>query len=1283
MHSDQEKKTLSEGTKQQSQRNDEFFRFIFEHAQIGIGIFNIQSGEHFSNRAVNEMLGYAPTELRTVEQWDDVVHPDERETGAKRYSDLIEGVRDEDEWEQRFIRRDGRVVIANGRFKLIRDAQGKPNYIVTLNEDVTERRRAEVERLQVTKQMQLLLDSTDQGIYGLDLEGRCTFINRAACEMVGYRTEDLLGHNMHELVHHHRPDGSAYPAEECPVAHAVQNGKGCHADEEVLWRKDGTAIPVEYSSFPVFEGGVITGVVVTVSDITERKRAREALESSVRLFRSIFEGAQIGIGVFRLDTREHFSNRALHEMLGYTGEELSRLEQWDSIVPDDERDPCAQRYGELVEGRRDTDEYPQHFIRRDGHVLLGNSRFQLVRDAAGRPQCIVALTEDITERTRAKAALQASEELFRSIFENAQIGISVFNAATEKYHINRALLDMLGCSLEDLSSAEKWDLFIHPDERKSGAERYAALLEGKLDKDEWEQRFVRRDGRMVMANGRFSVVRNVARELQYLLYLTEDITDRKRAEAELVGAKEAAVAATKAKSEFLANMSHEIRTPMNAILGMTHLALKTELTTKQRDYLTKVKAAAESLLTVINDILDFSKIEAGRLDIEQIEFRLDAVLDNLSTVVSQKAHERGLEFLIAAPQGLPMSLVGDPLRLGQVFINLVNNAVKFTEHGEVVVTVQVEERVSNKVKLKFAVRDSGIGMTPEQTARLFQAFSQADASTTRRYGGTGLGLSISKRLVEMMGGDLWVASKYGEGSTFYFTAWFGVAQAKTQQEIMTGLSEIRALVVDDNAMAGEILTDMLSQFSVRAKCVSCGADALRELADADLQDPYDLVLMDLQMPGMDGLETSRAITGELTLHHIPKIIIITAFGREDFRLQTEQMAIAGFLEKPVSPSILLDTLMSLFARPAGEDAPVVTYKSDYAASFMNGIRVLLVEDNETNQQIARELLESAGAAVVVACHGGEAVKILATEDQPAPFDLVLMDLQMPEMDGFAATRLLRSQPTLQKLPIIAMTAHVMTEEVQRCLEVGMNDHIGKPINPATFFATLARWMRPRPPKSSTPEARRAIDEHGSGFPNIEGIDVAEGLRRVAGNRRLYRELLMQFAGKQKFIGARVSGELQSGNLEDAERLAHSLKGSAGNLAMKEIFDLAGRLERAIRDGDAGVEDLITTLASALHRQIRNIHAAFSVTIDESQWPGVPPRAAADTAKTIAQLKELLEANDADALEVFQSIADHLRSTVASSELERLRAAINGFRFEEALDELNRMVTDRPAKEQAE
>jgi signal transduction histidine kinase/DNA-binding response OmpR family regulator len=753
--------------------------------------------------------------------------------------------------------------------------------------------------------------------------------------------------------------------------------------------------------------------------------------------------------------------------------------------------------------------------------------------------------------------------------------------------------------------------------------------------------------------------------------------------ADLEIAKHTAEAATRAKSDFLANMSHEIRTPMNAIIGMTHLALRTEPSPKQADYLNKIKAAAQALLGIINDILDTSKIEAGRLNLETIEFRMEEVLDSVSTIVSQKAQDKNLEFLIASHPDIPANLIGDPLRLGQILINLVNNAIKFTERGEVVVTIVLQERFQQRVRLKFSIRDTGIGMTAEQSARLFQAFFQADTSTTRKFGGTGLGLSISKRLIEMMAGTIWVESAPGTGSTFHFTAWFGIGSDKKPKRFIPDLAGVRALVVDDNVHAREILTEALGLFALRAESVASGEDAVRAITAADTQDPYRLVLMDWHMPGMDGLQTSRIIKRDHRLQHIPKIVMITAFGRQDMLTSTAEAGIDGYLLKPVNASLLYDTLVELFGiAPPGEYARAAAKPGGHEHNA-RGIRILVVEDNEINQQVARELLESAGAIVTIARHGGEAVKLLtrsepegSPEAAPSPaFDIVLMDLQMPEMDGYDATRLLRSDPHFQEIPIIAMTAHILAEERQRCLEAGMKDHISKPIDPDTLFATLARWTKSLPRRSQPSDAveasaaKPAVD---GGLPEIAGVDIDSALRRVAGNRRLYRDLLQQFAAGESTASGRISAALQAGDCKLAERIAHTVGGVAGNIGIHAVQATAERLERALREEPAPaatLTPLLNEFAAVLSAQVHAIEQALNSAVAEIEEPPSCPFVWADAWDAIVRLKTLLETSDGSAGEAFRAVSTAVASVVEKPQLEALRNAIDNFEFETALFQL--------------
>jgi len=734
--------------------------------------------------------------------------------------------------------------------------------------------------------------------------------------------------------------------------------------------------------------------------------------------------------------------------------------------------------------------------------------------------------------------------------------------------------------------------------------------------------------------------------------------------SELVAARRKAEEATEMKSMFLANMSHEIRTPMNAIIGLSHLALKTPLSAKQRDYVSKVHNAGTSLLGVINDILDFSKIEAGRLDLESTDFRLDDVIGSVTTLTAQKAHDKGLEFLAHVAPAIPEHLLGDPLRLGQILTNLVNNAVKFTERGEIRLNIELIERTGEKVQLQCSVRDTGIGMTPEQSAKLFQPFTQADMSTTRTHGGTGLGLTICRRLVDLMGGTIWLESEPGAGTTFHFTVWLAVGSATGARRIVPEkLARLRVLVVDDNAAAREILQEPLSAVAGRVDAVGSGKEAIAAVQEHDAADPYDIVFMDWRMPGMDGLQASRHIKSDETLRHRPAIVLVTAFGREEVREEAERLQLDGFLVKPVTKSMIVDTLVNVFA-DGGEDLRGAD--DGEQASRLRGARILVTEDNEINQQIAVELLEGAGATVTIANNGREAVEMLSGPGPP-PFDVVLMDLQMPEMDGYQATAKLRSEPRLAALPIVAMTAHATAEERQRCLAAGMNDHVAKPIDPAALFEAVGRFYKPAegapaPDQPSGPAPQEAL-------PSIAGLDTNDGLSRVGGNRKLYLKILRQFVEQHGPAIDQVGDALAKGDHALAERLAHTLKGVAGNIGAAGVQSAAAALERAIRDrSNAGeVEGARQRVGVVLEPLAAGIRAALGTAGAGASTPIHPaaPASPARSREAAAQLAALLSDSDPAAGEFVDAHRDALSLLFDAAGWSEFDALVQGYAFADA------------------
>jgi two-component system sensor histidine kinase/response regulator len=929
--------------------------------------------------------------------------------------------------------------------------------------------------------------------------------------------------------------------------------------------------------------------------------------------------------------------------------------------------------------------------RKDGSDYEEQANIAPVRQVDGSISHYLAIKEDVTEKRRMTAelaqyranleqlvatrtneltavseALMLAGEEQMAIFETATSGMALIKDRTF-VRTNKRLCELFGWMEGSMVGHSVAIWYADAEADKEGAQVYERIWQGHEHRR--EQQLMRKDGSLFWARLTGKAVDVNDRE-KGTVWVVDDISDERAAAVALQQAKELAEEAARIKSDFLANMSHEIRTPMNAVIGMTHLMLKTELLPRQRDYMKKIMDSGQHLLGIINDILDVSKIESGKLGIEHIAFDLEKLLANVSNLISEKVAAKGLELVFDVDRNVPNNLVGDPLRLSQVLINYANNAVKFTARGEVDVMVRVQEQTEQEVLLYFAVRDTGIGLTPEQCSKLFQSFQQADSSTTRQFGGTGLGLSISKKLAEMMHGDVGVSSVPGQGSTFWFTARLGRGGAAQPQRVLSAdLQGRRALVVDDNVSARAVLRDMVEAMGLVVEEAEDGPAAIHAVDQAAVRDQlFDFVFLDWQMPGMDGIETARRLLAR-PLKRQPNMIMVTAFGREEVLKEASEAGVKDVLIKPVSASMLFDCVMSMLGEtPGGRrssvDAP--TQSAENLASI-KGARILLVEDNDLNQEVATELLRDAGFIVDVADNGAIGLEKV----QQARFDLVLMDMQMPVMDGLSATREIRKLPELAALPIIAMTANVQAIDRQRCTEAGMNEHLAKPIDPELLWQCLLRWIPPRaipPGGPDAPVAATGLPKvAGPDLPvHIAGLDTETGLRRVLGKKPLYLSMLRRFVAGQKTVVAQLRAALAQDDLNTAERLAHTTKSTAGSIGALEVQALAAAVEHGLAHGQprpavlAHIDALaqpLAALVSALAQALPDEAAHAKVSVDPVKLKEICDR-----------LASLLAYDDAAAVDVVSEHAD-LLNTAFPTHYPALENAVKMFDFEAALQAL--------------
>ncbi|MEI5638844.1 MULTISPECIES: response regulator [unclassified Pseudoalteromonas] len=888
--------------------------------------------------------------------------------------------------------------------------------------------------------------------------------------------------------------------------------------------------------------------------------------------------------------------------------------------------------------------------------VLSDNQFDTLQYLCKDLSLALAVNENMEKQQQTEAALSEQLELTNHII-NAIPNPTYYRDTSGAFMgVNQAFLtlldqfevDVMGAKLEQVFELGTANLFAAKAQEiidSAQAHTYeVTMLDGQQQNKElivYEAPFFNREGDVAGVVGMFL-----------------DVSERNQLQRELIEAKDNAQESAKAKGEFLANMSHEIRTPMNAIIGMSHLALATDLNAKQHDYITKIDSAAKQLLRLINDILDFSKIEAGKVELEHEPFTLEKLMDSVATIVSIKAQEKQLELVFDIDPELPSALIGDQFRLTQVLVNLAGNAVKFTESGEVVIQVTALATEQDNAKIKFSVKDSGIGMSKQQQKSLFQSFSQADTSITRRYGGTGLGLTISQQLVKLMGGEIYVESEQGIGSEFYFTLLLPLAESTALQPANTAqFAQHQVTIVDDNQHALDVLAGMLSNFSMPVTAFTEPNEALNHAMLSEYV--QSLYIVDWHMPTMDGLELISKLK-QLPSHSETRFILVTAYGRELSLTAAQSALIDGVLLKPLNPSNLVDVIQSTLFDTVSARQHIHTNNHTIATDTLDGMMILVAEDQPVNQEIAVEILSSYGASVIVADNGEQALQKAAE----SAVDIILMDMQMPVMDGITATLKLREKYPADTLPILAMTANAMTQDIQACLAAGMNGHVAKPIDVKQLIDTIAQHSNngldrnnSAPLNHTHPESKTAEPEE---IVDFTGIDINEGVARAAGNQHVYFDILEKFLSQQVEELINLKQALAIEDYELVRNMLHALKGASANLSIVKLTEAFKHIETTLTTSPpsaAEIDELIKYVKYTLEqcqkqRSKQRNHITSNSSNDSSQLQ--------DLVKLACALRDY----DTQASEIITTI--NVGPYLGEVELEQLKTAVARFEYHEAL-----------------
>jgi len=1062
-------------------------------------------------------------------------------------------------------------------------------YLRRLSDALERVRQARDEVEQQRAQNVTMLNTLSDGVYATDLDGNITFINEAALHILGWSAAELIGRNAHECLHYLRPDGSAFPRDECPLLAVLRQAVALVGEEHFV-RRDGSFVPISFRSNPLLLGNKVIGSLISFRDISSEQKAQKR----IRLQQAALDAAANMIVITDRRGVIEYVNPSFCRVTGYSVEEILGKSTRQLRSGKQDASFYAQMWGTLNGGRVWEGEIDNR--RKDGSIYREQMTITPIVEN-GDVTHFVAIKRDITEEAETRNRLILLEA---AIQETDQALMITAADATEDgptiRYVNPAFTRVTGLTYEE-AVGRRTAILRGPDTDP----QLVRHLEQALRAGEnliIEMNYRRKDGTPYVAELHYAPVPDEHGRIANFIATISDISQRREFEAALRQARDQALENARLKSEFLSNMSHEIRTPMNGIIGMSHLLLDTDLTQEQREFATVVRESAHSLLTIINDILDFSKIEAGRLELEEIEFELVGVVEGAVELFAARAREKGIALMSYIDPALPSEVYGDPTRLRQILLNLIGNAVKFTQQGGVEVIV-TQETGDSGVRLRYEIRDSGIGIAPQAIGRLFQSFSQADSSTTRRYGGTGLGLAISKQLVELMGGEIGVESVEGQGSTFWF-----VLPSRPSGRLRTEMARLmpwRVLVLlADRPIDREVLLRYLTAWGIAAECMASGEDALMRLSVAAATSVrFDAVCVDYELPGMTGIEWAEQLRAALPAER-PRLILLTPYGRGDLCAAARAAGFSHCLVKPLRQAKLLEALQTEAAGDAeGEEAEPLG-DGAHAAGEANRPHVdlrqaleehrliLLAEDNPVNQRVAQLQLNRLGYAVHVVANGQDAIEAAAA----LPYAAILMDCQMPLVDGFEASAAIRRMQRShgRHVPIIALTAHAMQGDRERCLAAGMDDYLSKPIQAEALAEKLATWITPLPKPGVAVET--ANEPPATEAPALV-LDVQRLKDFLGDDPELLAELLDVFVTSTAGTLARLAAAIADRDGSAVKALAHEMRGACGNLGAEAMVRLAKRIEQALADGDWAAVDALNDQLGPAFAAVRQAIAALS------------------------------------------------------------------------------------------